>query len=394
MVSRPIIRLVTALAFGLLIVVPPKGGLADYWVPEIELVPVERIAANLERRARRFRETGETDEYLQVRAQLARVYALAYARRAAELEVTKDGGDLFEGPGWVPAIPYSAYGTPVARPPEVYLRSALTLYAEVIAADPSDPRVRLGYAWTLEESGDTDAAIAQYREVFAMAWPEDKDMETLEYGARPISQEAALRLIDLLDPRTDAAEIARLERRSAKLDRINRWITPIMIPLADGLAFDELIDPAAAVGFDLDGSGRPRKWRWITPQAAWLVWDPAGGGRIESGLQHFGAVTFWLFWDNGYEALDALDDDGDGHLAGPELRGLALWRDADGDGRSDPGEVRPLEAWGISALATARSRHPLGFPYSPHGVVLDDGRRRASYDWMVPAAPAQLSALR
>jgi hypothetical protein len=51
-----------------------------------------------------------------------------------------------------------------------------------------------------------------------------------------------------------------------------------------------LTNPNARVAFDLDGSGLPRKWGWITPKAAWLVYDPAGEGRITSGLQMFGNV--------------------------------------------------------------------------------------------------------
>ena len=40
-----------------------------------------------------------------------------------------------------------------------------------------------------------------------------------------------------------------------------------------------------------------------------------------------------------------------GRIEGNELRHLAIWRDADADGRSDDGEVRPLAAHGIRALS-------------------------------------------
>lgn len=58
-----------------------------------------------------------------------------------------------------------------------------------------------------------------------------------------------------------------------------------------------------------------------------------------------------LFFENGYHALATLDDDGDGELAGRELRGLALWQDRNGDGVSDDGEVKPVGAYGVVSLS-------------------------------------------
>jgi hypothetical protein len=158
-------------------------------------------------------------------------------------------------------------------------------------------------------------------------------------------------------------------------------ITPIAIPLEDA-PLSELLDTKASVAFDLDGTGK-RAWTWITPKAGWLVMDHAGTGRIESGLQFFGSVTFWLFWDNGYQALTLLDDNRDGELSGKELDGLAIWHDKNGNGVSEPGEVRPLAAYGITALscrAEAHGRSSDCLVYSPAGVRYASGRSRPSYD--------------
>jgi hypothetical protein len=78
-----------------------------------------------------------------------------------------------------------------------------------------------------------------------------------------------------------------------------RPITPIAIPLAEGLTALDILDPDASVPFDLDGSALPQRWTWIRPTAAWLVFDQHSTGSITSGLQLFGSVTFWLFWQNG-----------------------------------------------------------------------------------------------
>ena len=65
-----------------------------------------------------------------------------------------------------------------------------------------------------------------------------------------------------------------------------------------------------------------------TPRA-FSHWEPLIGGRYPS------VVTFWIFWDNGYEALQSLDDNQDGKLEGDELKGLAIWQDRNCDGISD-----------------------------------------------------------
>ncbi len=102
--------------------------------------------------------------------------------------------------------------------------------------------------------------------------------------------------------------------------------------------------------FDADGSGLKRQWTWVTNDAGWLVYDPTGNGNITSSLQLFGNVTFWMFWENGYDALASLDDNGDGVLTGSEMNGLAIWHDVSHPGYSDPGEVKPLSAHGIVAV--------------------------------------------
>ena len=121
----------------------------------------------------------------------------------------------------------------------------------------------------------------------------------------------------------------------------------------------------------------------MTKDAGWLVYDAKGRGSITSGLQMFGGVTFWLFWETGYDALASLDDNGDGVLAGAELKGLAIWHDANGEGVCDPGEVKPLSAYGIVAVSCRFERdpsHPARVAFSPRGVTFRDGRTRPTFD--------------
>jgi hypothetical protein len=88
-----------------------------------------------------------------------------------------------------------------------------------------------------------------------------------------------------------------------------------------------------------------------------------------------------MFWKDGYAALAALDDDGDELLTGKELRGLAVWRDADGDAVSDPGEVLPLDRYDVTALATRFTGSHAGAPCNRAGIRFRDGASRSTYDW-------------
>ena len=222
----------------------------------------------------------------------------------------------------------------------------------------------------------------EYRRVIELAWPSEEKVRALGVGQRLYTQEAAGYLIPLLDPSKDREEIREL---TAKLDAIKskpRAITPIAVPLADDIPASAIVDPLARVRFDADGSALGRRWTWITPNAAWLVYDPRGSGRIDSALQLFGSVTFWLFWRNGYDAMQSLDDDASGELAGDELRNIGLWQDRNADGVSDACEVRSLASAGIVALSYDHvdgdgSRFAA---IAPRGVRLSDGRTRPTYD--------------
>ena len=200
-------------------------------------------------------------------------------------------------------------------------------------------------------------------------------------------REAEGYLIALLDTARDAKEIAQLQADLAT-QIIPRAVSPIVIPLRDGLNPDALLDDRARVHFDADGTALDREWTWISNAAAWLVYDAHHTGRITSALQLFGNVTFLLFWDNGYQALRALDDDGDGALRGHELDGLALWHDVNHNGVSDAREVRALSEWHIVALSTRHEVDTENAAYlasSSAGVTFADGSTRPTYDILLRA---------
>ncbi len=247
----------------------------------------------------------------------------------------------------------------------------------------------------LDQAGNDARAIAEYRQVIEQAWPAEQKAKAAMPSQRFYTQETAEYLIPLLDPKKDASEIDDLRAKRDQLVRLPRAITPIAIPLDFGAAsLNQILDPLARVRFDADGSGIRREWTWITRDAGWLVYDARGKGEITSALQWFGNVTFWLFWKNGYEAMRALDDSGDGVLAGPELDHLAIWHDRNLDGMSDSSEVRPLTSHGIVELSC---RYVEGdgvrvAAFSVQGVRLANGRTRPSYDVILRQPAATLTS--
>jgi hypothetical protein len=144
-----------------------------------------------------------------------------------------------------------------------------------------------------------------------------------------------------------------------------------------------MLDRRARVAFDADGSDLDRTWTWIDPRAGWLVYDQIGDKRITSAIQLFGNVTFWMFWENGYHALCALDDDNTGDLRGTELKHLAVWQDANRNAVSEDHEVRTLNELNIVALSCAHVTEDESDEYvamSAKGVTFADGSTRPTYD--------------
>jgi hypothetical protein len=72
-----------------------------------------------------------------------------------------------------------------------------------------------------------------------------------------------------------------------------RGITPIVLDF--GGVSPAGIESQKISTFNLDGSDLPQRWTWVTPTTGILVWDPEGLGRITSGRQLFGSVTWWIF---------------------------------------------------------------------------------------------------
>jgi hypothetical protein len=409
----------TPLLLGLLSVCQANGMFMWY---QVQNVPIGRVFTNLQHRLVQNTNDFEATYYL------ARLHSMAYATNLLTVNVrTNDNLPQFYFPGDDSGVPQSIqlFPTPEARRIALaHLTNAITLYQRALVllktSTNASSRIwmilptQLGLGWCLDQAGRTNDALIMYRKTLNVAWKREVtgDFELKEWmnevwgdvksGRNPIrshnrghlgpgvcySEEIIGYILKLLDPVKDAAEIAELKKDQKTLSTMGRAVTPILIPLVPDALFNDLVDEHSSVAFDLDGSGLKRNWAWPTPKAGWLVFDPQETGRIDSGLQMFGNATFWIFWPDGYEALSALDDNGDGVLSDSELHGLAVWNDRNCNGVSDPGEVIPVEALGIQSISCHSQTDAAGMHWNPQGVTFTNGLSRATYDWIVPAAAA------
>jgi hypothetical protein len=239
-----------------------------------------------------------------------------------------------------------------------------------------------------------EAAIGEYWQAFELSVEQDaaiKDLPLHGLGEL-VSHEAGQRYLALVSERLpqegEGDRAARVTKAIKALgEKKRRMVTPIVFAPGGAVRLAELLDAKRTVTFDLDGTGRGEAWPWVKAGTAILVWDPKSTGRIESGRQLFGSVTWWIFWRNGYAALDALDDDRDGALSGEELKGLAVWVDRNGNGVSDPDEVMSLESLGVERISARWTEREGASPMNRMGIRMKDGRVVASWDWLVGEAP-------
>ncbi len=389
---------------------------AMYSIPETEKVPIQRLFTNLQVRIK----TNASD--IKLTYQLARLHSMAYATNLHQIIVLKESGyphwreTKFSGLPWV----VQDFKSPQAKAVGIaHLTNAVGLYERCLVLMKQSTNVasweivdaELGRAWCLDQLGKKDEALAAYRKTLKIAWRMEvtgdfsfkewvsgvwSDIKSMRNPIRgrdraPIMvgecycEEIIGYMKKLLDSKKDAKELADLEKKEEELSKLPRAVTPILVPLGEETSLAELVNPNAGVEFDLDGSGLKRKWGWITPKAAWLVYDSDGSGSITSALQMFGNVTFWIFWQDGYAALAALDDDQNGMLAGAELEHLALWHDKNGNGVSDSGEVLPVTQHGIVAIRTNSKPFSGTIRWNPAGLIMEGGATRPTYDWIAPS---------
>ncbi len=314
----------------------------------------------------------------------------------------------------LPKLPVYAGLTPPPRdkskplPPRAltYLTEAIRNYLRATALDRSDGLSWLGLGFQIEEalpfpqavvaaSAALDSfkpmdaeklrqrALRAYRQAYALTIKADASQPM---GlVNPVSMEAAQYIVHLQQNHplsaAEQTELTEMQKQVAAFHSKPRAVTPVLISFDRQASLSDLLTPEKRVRFDLAGDGLGRSWPWVKPTTGILVWDPKHTGKVTSGLQLFGSVTWWLFWKDGYEPLAALDNNHNGWLEGAELQGIAVWFDRNGNGIADAGEVVSLSSLAIKRIAVHSAGLADGVPANPNGVQLRDGSPLATFDW-------------
>jgi hypothetical protein len=108
--------------------------------------------------------------------------------------------------------------------------------------------------------------------------------------------------------------------------------------------------------FDYKGNGFVESTGWVSESEGILVRDINGDGVINNGGELFGDQTLLAegsYAANGFTALAALDDNGDGVIDASDTAwsSLDVWVDANGDGVEETGELHTLSELGIKSLS-------------------------------------------
>jgi hypothetical protein len=140
---------------------------------------------------------------------------------------------------------------------------------------------------------------------------------------------------------------------SARADLIYQGVcqhSPLVLDLdGDGVSPTSL---AQGTSFDLLAAGEPVQCAWVRGDDALLVRDVNRNGRVDDGSELFGQATGGEAFADGFAALRAFDESGDGAIdaTDPVYDELLVWNDLDGDGESQAGELRGLPEAGVRSL--------------------------------------------
>ena len=138
---------------------------------------------------------------------------------------------------------------------------------------------------------------------------------------------------------------------------------PCDTPLVLAFEREHVTFTRAAGEFDLVGRDATIATDWVSASTPWLAIDLDGNGSIDDGRELFGSMTRLPGGgraSNGFVALAALDDDNDGQITERDAAfdRLVVWRDADQDRRSSPGELTSARDAGLVAIRLAYDPAP------------------------------------
>ncbi|MEO5713154.1 MAG: hypothetical protein ABIT37_06670 [Luteolibacter sp.] len=369
-----------------------------------QMVPVDRLLKNAETNLAAHPDSDEA-HYI-----VARIHYLAFARCSTSVPAFSEAdqqGKPALPPNWMIDTKRSEDldDTKLAA----HANAALTGFRELVKKDAANGLHQLGLASLLEQISEwkerakpaelpadlkavtRDQARDAYLAAFRASLGKDSTLKHQPISGLEslVSYEAGKAFIRLAGAKNNAgadlgSEAKEVREGLVKLDAIppSGAVTPIIFSMRPVGGVDELLAPGKVVHFDLRGYGPAGRTTWLQPDTALLVWDPAKRGDITSGQQLFGGYSFQIFRATGYDALAALDDDGNGVLEGLETGGIRAWFDCNGDAVSASGEMRDLSELGIVGIKVRATGKDGSHPTCDKGLMLRDGTTLPTWDWM------------
>jgi predicted nucleic acid-binding Zn-ribbon protein len=180
--------------------------------------------------------------------------------------------------------------------------------------------------------------------------------------------------------KAQAKSVLTIKTNSGKTYNIQAYstTTPLVLDMdGDGkleaskgqhLPHELATDPANMVNFDINGDGFDELVEWVGPNDGLLVRYTEG--EEMTGLNLFGSATGF---QDGYQSLSVLDANKDNVISGAELEGLSVWQDANGNAKVDAGEIKTVQALGITAINVTH----IGLKSS----FQRDGKYATMWDW-------------
>jgi hypothetical protein len=140
-------------------------------------------------------------------------------------------------------------------------------------------------------------------------------------------------------------------------------VSPIVLDL-DGAGIQTRSAVQSRAAFDMNGDGRADDTSWIGSSEAFLFLDRDGNGTM-SGVSELSFTDDLPGAKTDLEGLQAFDSNSDGKISSADNRftEFRVWRDRNGDGTVDKGEVQSLTDIGLQSIslsgtAISSSVHP------------------------------------
>lgn len=139
-----------------------------------------------------------------------------------------------------------------------------------------------------------------------------------------------------------------------KFSSAGEQASPLVIDL-DGDGTVETNKENSTVHFDHDNNGFAESTGWVGKDDGLLVRDINGNGQIDNGTELFGNNSVLSSGEkaaNGFEALADLDSNNDGVFNSSDTAwdDVKVWKDSNGNGIVDEGELLTLTQAGVSGI--------------------------------------------